>query len=75
MANLEGGYRKGMGVLRGTNMRKFYHEDNIPKEVEYSVRKLHGKFRGANLKKLLEDVEDEWEVQLPPFVMGSGDAP
>ncbi|GAB6101027.1 hypothetical protein JCM16138_02500 [Thermococcus atlanticus] len=25
--------------------------------IEYSVKKLHGKFKGKNLRKLLEEVE------------------
>ena len=28
--------------------------------VEYSVQKLHGKFRGRDIKKLLREVEEEW---------------
>ncbi|KUH34418.1 hypothetical protein APY94_01945 [Thermococcus celericrescens] len=28
--------------------------------VEYSVQKLHGKFRGMDLKKILREVEEEW---------------
>ena len=28
--------------------------------IEYSVQKLHGKFRGMDLKKILREVEEEW---------------
>lgn len=36
----------------------------LEKEImlEYNLKKLHGKFRGKNLEKLLEEVEDEWGV-------------
>ena len=30
--------------------------------LEYNLKKLHGKFRGKNLEKLLEEVEDEWGI-------------
>ncbi len=30
--------------------------------IEYSVQKLHGKFRDLDLKKLLREVEDEWAI-------------
>ncbi|ASJ06380.1 hypothetical protein [Thermococcus pacificus] len=34
----------------------------VEREViaEYSAQKLHGKFRGMDLKKLLREVEEEW---------------
>ena len=31
-------------------------------EIEYVARKLHGKFRGVDLRKLLKEVEEEWTV-------------
>jgi len=31
-------------------------------EIEYVARKLHGKFRGINLRELLREVEEEWTV-------------
>ncbi|NJF25160.1 hypothetical protein [Thermococcus sp. Bubb.Bath] len=30
--------------------------------IEHSVKKLHGRFRGVDLKRLLEEVEEEWTV-------------
>ncbi|WP_297555933.1 hypothetical protein [Thermococcus sp.] len=30
--------------------------------IEYSVQKLHGKFKNMDLKKLLREVEEEWTV-------------
>ncbi len=30
--------------------------------LEYNLKKLHGKFRGKNLERLLEEVEDEWGI-------------
>jgi len=30
--------------------------------IEHSVKKLHGRFKGVNLKRLLEEVEEEWTV-------------
>lgn len=30
--------------------------------IEHSVKKLHGRFRGVHLKRLLEEVEEEWTV-------------
>lgn len=30
--------------------------------IEYSVQKLHGKFRDIDLKKLLREVEEEWAI-------------
>ncbi|MFA4640560.1 hypothetical protein [Pyrococcus kukulkanii] len=30
--------------------------------IEHSVQKLHGKFKGMNLKEILKEVEDEWPV-------------
>ncbi|AMQ18861.1 hypothetical protein [Thermococcus peptonophilus] len=30
--------------------------------IEHSVKKLHGKFKGVDLKRLLEEVEEEWTV-------------
>ncbi len=36
--------------------------EKIEREImlEYNLKKLHGKFRGRNLEKLLEEVEEEW---------------
>ena len=30
--------------------------------LEYNLKKLHGKFKGKNLEKLLGEVEDEWGI-------------
>ncbi|AIY90665.1 hypothetical protein [Geoglobus acetivorans] len=30
--------------------------------LEYNLKKLHGKFRGRNLEKLLEEVDEEWGI-------------
>ncbi len=31
-------------------------------EIEYVTKKLHGKFQGMDLRKLLKEVEEEWTV-------------
>ena len=28
--------------------------------IEYSLKKLYGKFKGSNLEKLFKEVEEEW---------------
>jgi len=30
--------------------------------LEYNLKKLHGKFRGKNLERLLEEVDEEWGI-------------
>ncbi len=30
--------------------------------LEYNLKKLHGKFKGKNLEKLLEEVDEEWGI-------------
>lgn len=30
--------------------------------IEYTMHKLHGKFQGKNIEKLLAEVEEEWGV-------------
>ena len=38
--------------------------ERIEREIilEYNLRKLHGKFKGKNLSRLLEEVEEEWGI-------------
>jgi hypothetical protein len=38
--------------------------ERLEKEImlEYNLKKLHGKFRGKNLERLLKEVEEEWGI-------------
>lgn len=38
--------------------------ERLEKEImlEYNLKKLHGKFRGKNLERLLEEVDEEWGI-------------
>ena len=49
-------------VLRDIDLNRI--AKRVEKEIilEYNLKKLHGKFRGKDLSKLLEEVEEEWGV-------------
>ncbi len=49
-------------ILKQVDLSKVV--ERLEKEImlEYNLKKLHGKFKGKNLEKLLEEVEDEWGI-------------
>ncbi len=49
-------------VLRSIDMAMIKRLVEREIEIEYAAKKLYGRFKGADLKKLLEEVEDEWTV-------------
>ena len=49
-------------VLKQVDLDKVVERLGREIMLEYNLKKLHGKFRGKNLEKLLEEVEDEWGI-------------
>ncbi len=49
-------------ILKQMDLNKVV--ERIEREImlEYNLKKLHGKFKGKNLKRLLEEVEEEWGI-------------
>ena len=47
-------------VLKQVDLDKVVEKIEREIMLEYNLKKLHGKFRGRNLEKLLEEVEEEW---------------
>ncbi|WP_144060490.1 hypothetical protein [Archaeoglobus sulfaticallidus] len=49
-------------ILKQVDLNKVV--ERLEKEImlEYNLKKLHGKLRGKNLEKLLEEIEDEWGI-------------
>ena len=49
-------------VLKSIDMGRIKRIVEREIEAEYAARKLYGKFKGIDAKKLLREVEDEWTV-------------
>jgi len=49
-------------ILKQVDLNKIV--ERLEKEImlEYNLKKLHGKLKGKNLKKLLEEVDEEWGI-------------
>jgi len=49
-------------ILKQVDLNKVV--ERIEREImlEYNLKKLHGKLKGKNLGKLLEEVEEEWGI-------------
>ncbi|MBC7114957.1 MAG: hypothetical protein PWR13_933 [Archaeoglobi archaeon] len=49
-------------ILKQVDLNKVV--ERIEREImlEYNLKRLHGKFRDKNLKRLLEEVEEEWGI-------------
>jgi len=49
-------------ILKHINLEKIAEKVKDEIMLEYNLKMLHGKFKGKNLIKLLEEVENEWGV-------------
>ena len=49
-------------ILKQIDLNKVVERLEKEKMMEYNLKKLHGKFKGKNLERLLEEVEDEWGI-------------
>lgn len=49
-------------VLKQVDLDKLVERLEREIMLEYNLKKLHGKFRGKNLEKLLEEVDEEWGI-------------
>jgi|GEM_PF-1633554 hypothetical protein len=49
-------------VLKQVDLNKVVERLEREIMIEYNLKKLHGKFKGKNLERLLEEVEDEWGI-------------
>ena len=49
-------------VLKQVDLDKVIERLEREIMLEYNLKKLHGKFRGKNLERLLEEVDEEWET-------------
>jgi len=49
-------------ILRSIDMTRIKRIVEREIEIEYAAKKLHGRFKGIDLRKILREVEDEWTV-------------
>ena len=49
-------------ILKQIDLNRVVERLERESMLEYNLKKLHGKFRGRNLERLLEEVEDEWGI-------------
>ncbi|WP_456369575.1 hypothetical protein [Geoglobus sp.] len=49
-------------VLRQVDLNRVVERLEREIMLEYNLKKLHGKLRGRNLEKLLEEVDEEWGI-------------
>ncbi len=49
-------------ILRSIDMTRVKRIVEREIEIEYVAKRLHGRFKGIDLRKVLREVEDEWTV-------------
>ena len=49
-------------ILKQIDLNKVVERLEREIMLEYNLKKLHGKFKGRDLERSLEEVEDEWGI-------------